>query len=307
MSTSNKSKSRGLGRGLSSLLSEGPVAAIDKAQPGSASEADAQVADRSLPIEKLQRNKSQPRRDFDEGALEALAESIRVHGILQPILVRPLPSDSSSYEIIAGERRWRAAQKAGLAQVPVVIRSMDDLGTLEAAIVENLQREDLNPIDEAMAFQQLMDRFARTQQSVADQVGKSRAYIANALRLLNLPPSAIELVRTGRLTPGHARAVLTAEHPEALAELIVSKGLSVRDAEKAAKRSAEAVNGGDLKPPRSASGADEDAKAVADNLSALLGLPVSIKAKGGQAGVLEVQYQSYDQLDHVCSLLSSRG
>ncbi|HEX2561615.1 ParB/RepB/Spo0J family partition protein, partial [Phenylobacterium sp.] len=213
---------RGLGRGLSALLGEEDVRA--PGAPAPAAPTGASV--REIPIEFLQRNPDQPRWVFPEEQLVELAASIRDKGILQPILVRPLPE--GRYEIVAGERRWRAAQRAGLAAVPVLVRELSDMQVLEIGVIENVQRADLSPIEEATAYKQLMDRFGRTQDSVAEAVGKSRSHVANTLRLLALPEGVRNYLLEGRISAGHARAIATAPNAEALAEEIIAKGLSVR-------------------------------------------------------------------------------
>ena len=206
-----------------------PQPAAPAATPPAAAPTQAAGNDgpRSIPIDLVQRNPQQPRRHFDESDLTELSGSIKTHGVLQPILVRPIPG--GKYEIVAGERRWRAAQRAGLHSIPAVIREFDEVEVLEIAIVENVQRTDLNPIEEAQGFQALIDRFGRTQQDIADAVGKSRPHIANMLRLLALPEDLQEMVRDGRLSSGHARAILTAPDPRGLAQRAISEGLNVRE------------------------------------------------------------------------------
>ena len=219
---------RGLGRGLSALLGEADATAAGEApRPGDG---------RDLPIELIRPNPGQPRRDFAEAELEALASSIRERGVLQPILVRPDPDQPGHYQIVAGERRWRAAQRAGLWDIPVVIRELDDLLTLELAIIENVQRVDLNAIEEALGYRDLVDRFGRTQEDIARIVGKSRSHVANALRLLGLPESVQADLRAGRLSAGHARALAAAPDPAALAHQVLERGLNVRETETLARR-----------------------------------------------------------------------
>jgi ParB family chromosome partitioning protein len=250
---------------------------------------------RSVPIELVQRNPQQPRKHFDEGELNELANSIRAHGVLQPILVRPVGSDK--YEIVAGERRWRAAQRAGLHTIPAVVRELNEVEVLEIAIVENVQRTDLNPIEEAQGFQALIDRFGRTQQEIADAVGKSRPHIANMLRLLQLPDDLQEMVRDGRLSSGHARAILTAPDPRGLAQRAISEGLNVRDVERLAQQAKDEKHG----PRVSSSAADAksaDTRALEQSLSNALGLEVTISDKGG-AGDVKISYKTLEQLDDV--------
>jgi ParB family chromosome partitioning protein len=283
---------RGLGRGLTALLGE-----ADSDNAGDA----ATLAVRGTPIELIQRNPDQPRRDFDEADLEDLANSIRERGVLQPILVRPAPGEAGQFQIVAGERRWRAAQRAGLREMPVVVREFDDLETLEIAIIENVQRADLNPIEEAMGYRALVDRFGRTQEDIAQTVGKSRSYIANAMRLLGLPDTVQEDLRAGRLSAGHARALAAAPDPAALAQQVIDGGLNVREAEALARR-AQAPQ----KPtafPRAGSAKDADTRALEDDLSESLGLTVEITDRGG-AGELRIQYASLEQLDDLCRRLT---
>jgi ParB family chromosome partitioning protein len=286
---------RGLGRGLSALLGD-----TETTRPTEERSADGGT--REIGLDLIVRNPQQPRRQFDEHDLQTLAESIRQHGILQPLLLRLLPDASGRYEIVAGERRWRAAQLAGLHVVPALVRSFDDLATLEVSIVENVQRADLNPIEEALAFQQLAERFGRTQQAIADTVGKSRAHIANTLRLLTLPESVKDLVRSGDLSAGHARAIISAPDPLAAARAIIDRGLSVRDAEKLLTKpeSAKFSSGGKRDDP-----GDGDSKALAHDLSATLGLDVSLAHKGEKGGALTIHYRSLEQLDDLCRKLTA--
>ncbi len=250
---------------------------------------------RGIAIDLVQRNPQQPRKHFDEAELNDLASSIKAHGILQPILVRPIAG--GRFEIVAGERRWRAAQKAGLHSIPAVIRELNEVEVLEIAIVENVQRMDLNPIEEAQGFQALIDRFGRTQQEIADSVGKSRPHIANMLRLLQLPDDLQEMVRDGRLSSGHARAILTAPDPRALAQKAISEGLNVRDIERLAQIAKDEKHG----PRVSSSAVDSksaDTRALEQSLSNALGLEVTISDKNG-AGDVKVTYKTLEQLDDV--------
>lgn len=291
---------RGLGRGLSALLGD---SAADVAADAAATAAEG-LGVREIPIDLIHRNPDQPRKSFSESDLQELSESIREKGVLQPILLRPSPKTAGEYEIVAGERRWRAAQKVGVAVLPVLVRDLDDLQVLEIAIVENIQRADLNAIEEAMGYKALMDRFGRTQESVATAVGKSRSHVANTLRLLNLPPSVQDHVLHGRLSAGHARAIATSDNPSALAERIVAAGLNVRDTE-------ALVRGGGERPraatPRRSGGAkDTDTLALESDLADVLGLDVQIIDKGG-AGELRISYATLEQLDDLCRRLTSRG
>jgi len=250
---------------------------------------------RGLPIDLVQRNPGQPRKHFDESDLTDLANSIKAHGVLQPILVRPIAD--GRFEIVAGERRWRAAQRAGLHTIPAVIRELNEVEVVEIAIVENVQRTDLNPIEEAQGFQTLIDRFGRTQQEIADAVGKSRPHIANMLRLLSLPDDLQEMVRDGRLSSGHARAILTAPDPRGLAQRAIREGLNVRDVERLAQVAKDEKHG-----PRASVVAAEaksaDTRALEQSLSNALGLEVTITDKNG-AGEVKVSYKTLEQLDDV--------
>lgn len=255
---------------------------------------------RGLPIDLVQRNPGQPRKHFDEGELNDLANSIRAHGVLQPILVRPIVG--GRYEIVAGERRWRAAQRAGLHAIPAVVRELDEVEVLEIAIVENVQRTDLNPIEEAQGFQALIDRFHRTQQEIADAVGKSRPHIANMLRLLALPDDLQEMVRDGRLSSGHARAILTAPDQRALARRALAEGLNVREVERLAQLAKDEKHG-----PRvgaaSAPTKDADTVSMERSIGEALGLNVVITGKGEGPGEIKISYRTLDQLDDIARRL----
>jgi ParB family chromosome partitioning protein len=266
-------------------------------QPAPVATATTDVGPRGLPIDLVQRNPSQPRRHFSENELSELSESIKAHGVLQPILVRPIAE--GKYEIVAGERRWRAAQRAGLHNIPAVIRELNEVEVLEIAIIENVQRTDLNPIEEAQGYSALIDRFGRTQQDIAEQVGKSRPHIANMLRLLTLPEELQEMVRDGRLTAGHARAILTAPNPAALAARAISEGLNVREVERLAQQAKDERHG-----PRAGSVETKsaDTRAIEASLSEALGLAVTISDKNG-AGDVKISYRTLEQLDEVCRRL----
>ena len=271
-----------------------PVAAAPAPEP---TQAAASEGPRGLPIELVQRNPQQPRKHFDEAELNDLSSSIKTHGILQPILVRPIAD--GKYEIVAGERRWRAAQRAGLHSIPAVIRELNEVEVLEIAIVENVQRMDLNPIEEAQGFQALIDRFGRTQQDIADAVGKSRPHIANMLRLLQLPDDLQEMVRDGRLSSGHARAILTAPDPRGLAQRAISEGLNVRDLERLAQQAKDEKHGPRVTPGGSSAEAKSaDTRALEQSLSNALGLDVTINDKAG-AGEVKISYKTLEQLDDV--------
>jgi len=283
---------RGLGRGLSALLGEAEAAA---AAPGGPATAGA----REIPIELIGRNPDQPRLHFAEAELEELATSIRQRGVLQPILVRPYPGKTGEYQIVAGERRWRAAQRAGLTALPALVRELGDRETLELALIENLQRADLNAVEEAAAFASLMSLSGGTQDDLAQAVGKSRSHVANTLRLLQLPEDVQALVRDGRLSAGHARTLIGAVEPKALADQIIERGLSVRDAEALARKTGEPG----ASAPKSAARKSADTLALERDLSEKLGLPVQILDKDGK-GELRIRYADLEQLDEVCRRLT---
>ncbi|MCL4066136.1 ParB/RepB/Spo0J family partition protein [Pseudomonas sp. GX19020] len=284
---------KGLGRGLSALMSDVNL------RPESEGP---RRADTRLPVEKLQPNPEQPRKDFDQAALEALADSLRQKGVIQPLVVR---TKGDHYEIVAGERRWRAAQIAQLHEVPVVIRELDDTEVLEIAIIENIQREDLNAIEEALGLRQLIDRFGHTQEKVAEALSKSRSHVTNLLRLLNLPGDVQKMVREGALSAGHARALITAPDPLRLAQTVIARGLSVRETEKLAR---EALEPKKSTPSEQVSARestkDADTRALEGDLSAQLGMTVRIDHKG-QGGNLVISYRDLEELDLLCQLLSS--
>ena len=300
-----------LGRGLSALLGDyaGARNAIDTAaggEPGAtaaAAAAEGFVAS-EIPIDRIVPNPKQPRRTFAEEELQELADSIRAKGVLQAILVRPDPSNADMYEIIAGERRWRAARRAGLAAIPAVVRAMDDREMLEIAIIENVQRADLNPVEEAEAYKSLIDRFGRTQESVASQVGKSREHVSNTLRLLTLPEDVSEHVREGRLTAGHARALMKTQDPSAIATMVITKGLSVRDTEALAKQDKSASRGPKAASSSESEDKDVDTKALELDLQRSLGLDVDIRHINGKGGEVRIRYSQLEQLDEICRLLS---
>jgi ParB family chromosome partitioning protein len=288
---------RGLGRGLSALLGEAEAAR--ETTPGGAGDEGRQ----EVPIELLRRNPDQPRREFSEADLEELARSIREKGVLQPLLVRPAPGAPGEYQIVAGERRWRAAQQAGLRVLPVMVRAdLDDLDVLEIGIIENVQRQDLKPLEEAQAYRALMERFGRTQDDVARTVGKSRSHVANSLRLLTLPEGVLAALNDGRLTPGHARAIANAPDPERLARAIVQRDLSVRQAE-ALARNARGPRDGSLETKSAPPAKDADTRALEQDLSESLGLGVEIIDRDGR-GEMRIAYRTLEQLDALCRRLS---
>lgn len=284
---------RGLGRGLSALM--GDVSSVSEL-----SGPTNKTQDRNIPIEDIAPNPEQPRRHFDEVALADLAASIRERGIIQPIIVRELVGGVAKYQIVAGERRWRAAQLAQLHDVPVVIRAFSDEEAMEVAIIENIQRDDLNPVEEAEGYRRLMRVHGRTQEEMAQALGKSRSHIANMLRLLGLPVEVQDLLASGQLSIGHARALINTDDPLANAKIVVAKGLSVREAEKLGKPKTT-TSKTTLKP-----GKDADTRAIEDELSASIGVRVSIDADStGQAGKLSIKYKSLEELDDLCRRLSN--
>jgi ParB family chromosome partitioning protein len=294
---------RGLGRGLSALFEdeEGVYPQVDDFDE------DSGMSRFECPVERLQPGQFQPRRNFDSDALRQLAESISTHGILQPILVRALDETEEHFEIIAGERRWRAAQIAQLHNVPVILVQMGDEEALEIALIENLQREDLNPLEEAQGYQKLIDEFAHTQGKLAAVIGKSRSHIANTLRLLKLPADVQGFVDDGSLSAGHARALITAENPSALAKSVISQGLSVRDTERLAKETKADYEGKKDDKPSKAKKQQKsvDTLALEEELSSKLGMDVVIDLKSGQNGQLKVTFANYDQLDEIVHRLST--
>ncbi len=292
-----KSKPRGLGRGLSALMAD-----VTEEQVAAAGNS-ARQADMLVPIERIVPNPDQPRRDFTQDQLEELAASIREKGVIQPLIVRE--KDGGTYEIVAGERRWRASQMAQLHELPVVVRSYDDTEVLEIAIIENIQRADLNPVEEAAGYRALMDRFGHTQEKLSEALGKSRSHIANLMRLLMLPDDVQDMLKRGDLTAGHARALITSEDPSTLAKKVIKSGLSVRQTEAMAKTASDKPQA----KPRAASAKlakDADTVALEGDLSAGLGMKVMIDHQaGGESGQVTIKYASLDQLDEICRILSS--
>jgi ParB family chromosome partitioning protein len=287
-------KERGLGRGLSALLGE-QTASIEPETKGNIAQ--------KLPIDMLQRNPEQPRRHFDEAEMANLLASVRKQGILQPILVRPI-SGTSKYQIVAGERRWRAAQSAGLHDIPVYIRELSDREVVEVALVENMQRSDLNPVEEAQGYRALMEQFHHTQQDVADAVGRSRSQVANIVRLLELPDAVQDLLIERKLSAGHARALIGAKNPLAMAEHVLSKDFSVRQTEKWVRDQAKAPETkGRSKVP--AGHKTADTRALETQLAQSLGLHVDLQQKGQQSGVIRIEYQTLEQLDDLVRKLNT--
>jgi ParB family chromosome partitioning protein len=278
-----------LGRGLAALIGD---------EAGLARGIRAGV--QTLPMEALEPSHFQPRGDIDPGSLTELVDSIRARGILQPLLVRPHPDDTARYQIIAGERRWRAAQTAGLHEVPVLVRDLGNSDAMAAALVENLQREDLDPIEEADGYKRLAEEFGMTQEKLAEAVGKSRSHVANTMRLLNLPPSVQADVRRGVLSAGHARALLAHPEPAKAALAVISGGLNVRQTEALTSRNAEAQRSREPKAER-----DPETAALERDLSERLGLRVDI-AFDGKGGTVRIRYRTLEQLDGLVALLTPR-
>jgi ParB family chromosome partitioning protein len=294
-----KQERRGLGRGLSALMADINVSADKPAEQTDNARQDSRIA-----VEKLFPNPNQPRRDFTPEALESLAASIKQKGVLQPLIVRPL-AGTDTYEIVAGERRWRAAQIAQVHSLPVVIRDFDDTEVLEVAIIENIQRADLNAIEEAAGFRQLMDRFGHTQEKIAEALSKSRSHVANLLRLLNLPTDVQGYIRDGQLSAGHARALINTTDPSALAKTIIEKGLSVRETERLARETSTTQPKAKKHGSSDRHEKDADTRALEADLGANLRMAVSINHEpGGERGTLTIRYNTLDDLDNLCRTLS---
>lgn len=303
-------KRKPLGRGLSALFGEEDVAPYAVAQTAPVAEIQASGPGRSitrLPLSAMKPGPFQPRKVFAKEAIDELAASLKQHGMVQPIVVRPNPNVSGEYEIIAGERRWRAAQIVPMHEVPVVIQDIDDKTALEIALIENLQRADLNPLEEAKAYQRLIDEYNYKHDQLATVLGKSRSHISNMLRLLQLPESVQEKLMDGSVSMGHARALVSAENPEAILEQILKNNLSVRDTEKltANKNARSKTQNTSQKTSASAAQKDPDIRNLESNLSQLLGLNVTIDAQSNTRGKLSIEYQNLDQLDDVLRRLSN--
>lgn len=283
MSSSTRKPTSRLGRGLSALIPDAPAAMASEAL-------------RSVPVEALEPGPFQPRGGMDRESLDELATSIREHGILQPILVRPKPGSPDSYEIIGGERRWRAAQVAQLHDVPVVVRDLGDREAMAAGLVENLQRQDLNALEEAEGYKRLIEEFGVTQDHLGQSVGKSRSHVANTMRLLSLPGPVRELVRNGALSAGHARALIGTAEPARLAAQVVARGLNVRQTEALASARPKPTGS----PPRPQ---DPETRALERDLTERLGLQVLVRHQG-KGGEVVIRYRDLDQLDGLVRLLS---
>jgi ParB family chromosome partitioning protein len=283
----NKTK-KGLGRGLSSLMGDTETTQTKNTNIGQ---------ETKIPIANLKPSPSQPRRLFNKNSINELADSIKAKGIVQPLVVRPSPSDVNSYEIIAGERRWRAEQIAQLHEVPVVIRNFNDTEALEIAIIENVQRSDLSPIEEAAGYKRLIENHGHTQEDLSGIVGKSRSHIANIIRLLSLPQSIQDMITEGKISSGHARAIMNSAFPEQLAEKIINENLSVRDAENLAKDKKGIIKKLKLKDP--------DTIDLENKISEKLGLTININHKGKKGGSIKIDYKTLDQLEMITQKLKN--
>ena len=288
-----KPRKGGLGRGLSALMADVELA------PGAPAPGPGR-APLSVPVEQLIPNPDQPRRQFEPEALAELAASIRNRGVLQPLIVRPHPTEPDLYQIVAGERRWRAAQIAQLHELPVLVRELNDTEVLEVALIENIQRANLNAIEEAASFRQLMDRFGHTQEKLADALDKSRSHISNVLRLLNLPEPVQAMLRDSTLSAGHARALITADDPVGLARKVVERGLSVRETEQLVRD--QSASKPERLPPREST-KDADTRAIESDLTAQLKMRVRIDHAGHDGGRVTITYRDLDQLDRLCQML----
>ena len=279
---------KGLGRGLSSLMGDTETIQTKNTNVGQ---------ETKIPIANLKPSPSQPRRLFNKNSINELADSIKAKGLVQPLVVRPSPSDANSYEIIAGERRWRAAQIAQLHEVPAVIRNFNDTEALEIAIIENVQRSDLSPIEEAAGYKRLIENHGHTQEDLSGIVGKSRSHIANIIRLLSLPQSIQDMITEGKISSGHARAIMNSAFPEQLAEKIINENLSVRDAENLAKDKKGIIKKIKLKDP--------DTIDLENKISEKLGLTININHKGKKGGSIKIDYKTLDQLEMITQKLKN--
>lgn len=309
-STPARKRPSGLGRGLNALFGDVAVEAPVLATPGAAAKATPVTGDsvQHVPVGAIRPLPGQPRRHFDENAIAELADSIGLRGLLQPIIVRRAP-DGEGYQLVAGERRWRAAQRAGLHQIPALVRELDDAATYEIALVENIQRQDLNAIEEASAYRRLIEDFGHNQEALAKLVGKSRSHVANLMRLLDLPASVQALVGDGSLAMGHARALIGADDAEAIARRVAKEGLSVRAVEALVRtgRGGDAPRKAPLEFKSADGGRDPDIVAVERHLSELLGIGVAIQYAGEGKGALTLKFASLDQLDMICQRLSGES
>lgn len=302
---SDENSRKRLGRGLAALMGD-----LDQPMPAPSEKPVEQSAEhkgeREVPIEKIRANPNNPRKHFSDAELDDLTASIKEHGIVQPILVRPVKGQDlagAQYEIIAGERRWRAAQRASIHEVPIIIREVEDKQALELAIIENVQRADLDAVEEALGYQQLIDGYDYSQNELAQVIGKSRSHVANTLRLLKLPESVRTLIAEGSLSAGHARTLITADNPELLAKKIVSEGLSVRQAEMLAQDKGEGVEKAGIK--HKAKEKSADIRALEQKLEDRLGLKIDLRHGEKEKGELRIKYRTLEQLDDLCRKLES--
>ncbi len=299
----SSSKPKGLGRGLSALMANVETNTESK----NTSSMLNSFSEVYVPIEKIHPNPNQPRRSFTPGDLDDLAKSILAKGIIQPLIVRRHPLNEDEYEIVAGERRWRASQIAQLHDLPVILRDFSDSEVLEVAIIENIQRADLNPIEEAAGYQQLMEKFKRTQEQMAEALGKSRSYIANLLRLLSLPADVQTHLKEGRLSTGHARSLITSQNASQLAQLVISKRLSVRETELLVRNSDRKDLSLKQKKPGTKTNSDKDAdtKALEGDLSAAIAMKVQVNHQADkESGQVIISYTSLEQLDDICRIIN---
>ena len=295
-----KTDRKALGRGLSALLGDNGADIATATAPAADPSQPARPADR-VPIDLIHANPNQPRQTFHEQDLKDLAASLKEHGVIQPVLLRPRPDYPGQYQIVAGERRWRAAQLAGLHDLPAVVRELDDREILELAIIENVQRVDLDPVEEALGYTQLVETFGYTQEQLSQVIGKSRSHLANSMRLLSLPEPVLQFLREGKLSPGHARALITAPAPVNLATKAVAEGLTVRQVEALAKKDpleAHAQKSA-AKPQK-----DADTRMIEGDLTAAIGMRVRIEHGAEGGGELRIRYKSLDQLDQLCQKLT---
>ena len=297
-----KPSRKALGRGLSALLGDAgsDVAAATQPETADAAAAPAPRAADKVPIDLIQANPNQPRKHFRDEDLHDLAASLKVHGLIQPVLLRPHPETEGAYQIVAGERRWRAAQIAGLHELPAVIRELDDREILELGIIENVQRVDLDPVEEALGYNQLIETFGYTQEELSRAIGKSRSHLSNTVRLLVLPEQVLDLLSEGKLSSGHARALVKAKSPVSLAVRAAAEGLSVRQLEKLVRKEETQ----DDKAPTAKAEKDADTKVLEGDLSAAIGMKVQIEHGAEGRGEVRIRYRSLDQLDQLCQRLA---
>ena len=301
METEVNPKARGLGRGLNALFEdeEGEFSQADSHEPAAGRKRD------MIGVDQLEPGPGQPRKVFHDDALDELSESVKQHGVLQPLLVRSQDENSGKYQIVAGERRWRAAQKAQLHEVPVIVLSITDAEAFEIALIENLQREDLDPVDEAMGYQKLVDEHDYTQEKLAQSLGKSRSHIANMMRLLQLPEIVQKHLSEGKISIGHARALITAENAEELVKQVIRENLSVRETEKLVADSQGRKQKTTKRAAKSQPKKDVDTLALEEEISGKIGMRVSIDSHDGKKGKLSIEFKSLDQLDALLQKLSS--